>query len=214
MVDGLLEVPDDPKTSAFHSPAVWEKCYKWMDKHEGEANWLKRACKKWPGYAAPALKYRWKNRVLDEGRRGPEPRLTLEGEAAFKEWLEMQQDVGNCTYVDELGKHVRQWALDLGISKDVGGRRWMEGFFRRHPHLASRQAQLVEACRLTAMNPPAAQRFFKIAALALGVEDPAGMVPANRVYVMDECGVQATHLKRKHRVRAGYRALPRIHHLT
>ena len=91
----------DPKTSALHSPAAWVTCYKWLDKHQGQPNYLRKACEKWPGYTTKALKYRWKNRVLDEHRHGPEPRLTLEGEAAFVEYLEMQQDVGNCKYVDD-----------------------------------------------------------------------------------------------------------------
>ena len=190
------------KSTRKRTDAEWKKCYKWLDAHEGEANYLQKACAKWPGYSAPALKYRWKNRTYREGTRGPEPNLTAEGEAAFREYLMMQQDVGNCIYTDELGKEACRWAKRLGIDKGVGGRKWVKGFFKRNPDLATRQAQLVEACRLTSMNPPAVLRFFDIAGYALGVNDPPYEVPPKRVYMMDEVGVQACHLKRKHTVSA------------
>jgi hypothetical protein len=172
------------------SPAQWEEIYKWLDKHQLETAFLARACRKWPGFTSKALRYRWKNRVLDEGRKGPEPRLTLEGEMAFVEYLKMQQDVGNCILAKHLGEQARKWAADLGISSGVGGRKWLLGFFERHPELSRRQAQLVESCRLTGMNPPAIERFFDIAGYALGMNMPKEeQVPPERVYMMDEAGV-------------------------
>ena len=51
---------------------------------------------------------------------GPKPWLTEEGEKAFKEWAEMQQDVGNCVYADEMGKEAK-WGRKLGIHSGVGG---------------------------------------------------------------------------------------------
>lgn len=178
--------------------------YKWLDKHQGQRKFLLKACKKWPGYTTQALAYRWKNRVLHEATRGPKPRLTEEGEKAFKEWVEMQQDVGNCVYVDDMGKEAAKWGRKLGIHSGVGGRKWVKGFFSRHPELSERQAQLVEACRLTGMNPPAVLRFFDNAGYAMNVNDPPRLVPPERVYILDECGVQATHLKKKRKVSTLY----------
>jgi hypothetical protein len=180
----------------------WEKCYAWLDKHEGQTSYLQKATKKWPGQSAAALKYRWKNRVFREGVRGPEPRLTLEGEEAFKQWVEFQQDVGNCVGVEIMGQEAATWGKRLGIECGVGGRKWVKGFFKRNPGLAERQSQLVEACRLTAMNPPAIRRFYDIEGYAMAVNDPPNEVPPKRIYMMDEVGVQAVHLKRKHKVSA------------
>jgi hypothetical protein len=180
----------------------WEKCYAWLDKHEGQTSYLQKATKKWPGQSAAALKYRWKNRVFREGVRGPEPRLTLEGEEAFKQWVEFQQDVGNCVGAESMGQEAATWGKRLGIERGVGGRKWVKGFFKRNPGLAERQSQLVEACRLTAMNPPAIWRFYDIAGYAMAVNDPPNEVPPERIYMMDEVGVQAVHLKRKHKVSA------------
>ena len=201
-------LPTLGKDARKRTPGEWEKIYTWLDKHEGEANYLKRAVAKWPGCSAPALKYRWKNRLSRQGTPGPEPRLTEEGEKAFKEWLEMQQDVGNCVYTEELGKEAARWGKLLGIDSGVGGRKWVKGFFKRNPCLAARQSQLVETCRLTGMNPPAVLRFFDIAGYALGVNDPPYEVPPERVYMMDEVGVQACHLKRKHMVSPAECAIP------
>ena len=74
------------------------------------------------------LAYRWKNRVLHEVTTRPKPRLTEEDEKAFKEWVEMQQDVGNCVYADEMGKEAAKWGRRLGIHNGVGGRKWVQGF--------------------------------------------------------------------------------------
>ena len=98
-----------------------------MVKHQGQRKFLKGACDKWPGYTTPRL-YRWKNRVLHEVTTGPKPRLTEEDEKAFKEWVEMQQDVGNCVYADEMGKVAAKWGRRLGIHNGVGGRKWVQGF--------------------------------------------------------------------------------------
>ena len=151
----------------MHTAEEWKAIYTWLDKHQGTRNFLAKACKKWPGCTTKALRYRWKNRVLDEGRSGPLPTLTLEGEKAFKEWLMMQQDVGNCILAGDLGREAKKWGEALGIDKNVGGRKWVKAFFARNPVLSTRQRQLVEACRLTAMNPPAVARFFDIAGYAL-----------------------------------------------
>jgi len=163
-----------------------------MDKHRLEKSFLVRACERWPGFSSKALRYRWQNRVLDQGRKGPEPKLTLQGEEAFTEYLKMQQDVGNCVLAKHLGEQARKWGMDLGIYSGVGGRKWLQAYFVRHPELSRRQAQLVEACRLTGMNPPAVGRFFEIAAYALGMNMPKEeRVPAERTYVIDEAGCDA-----------------------
>ena len=88
------------KEARKSSPGEWEVICKWLDKHEGENKYLQRAVSKWPGLSARALRYRWKNRVWRQGTPGPEPRPTEEGEKAFKELLEMHQDVGNCVYTE------------------------------------------------------------------------------------------------------------------
>jgi hypothetical protein len=193
----------------MYTPEQWEAIYKWLDKHQRDKKFLATACRKWGGYTTKALRYRWKMRVLDEGRRGPLPTLTLEGERAFKEWLMMQQDVGNCVIASDLGKEAKKWGKELGIRENVGGRKWVQAFFERHPELSRRQSQLVEACRLTAMHPPAVERFFEIAAYALGENLPEEeRVPAQRIYMMDECGVAGGVGLRRQLVRSVLLSLP------
>ena len=69
------------------------------------------------------------------GVRGPEPRLTLESEGAFKQKLEFQQDVGNCVSTERMGQEAAKWGKRLGIERGVGGRKWVKGFFKRNPGL-------------------------------------------------------------------------------
>jgi hypothetical protein len=128
-----------------------------------------------------------KKQAVSQGTPGPEPRLTEKGEKAFKEWLEIQQDVGNCVYTEELGKEAARWGKRLGIDSGVGGRKWVKGFFKRNPGLAARQSQLVETCRLTGMSPPAVLLIFGIAGYALGVNESRPGGPA-RARVHDGLG--------------------------
>lgn len=81
-----------------------------MDKNKGNPNYLALTAKKWPGMTKAGLLKRWRKRDTGVSKRGPKPFLTMQGEAAFVEYVKAQQDIHNCLDYSELGAKAKEWA--------------------------------------------------------------------------------------------------------
>lgn len=112
---------------------------------------------------------------------GPDPQLTIEGEAKVTSWLKFHEVIGKCVELSSLKNVVRKIATDVGLSI-TGGRAWLRAFMRRHSQLAVRTGELTSHTRQHAVNEATvATHFATIKPLLEGR-------PSSKIWNMDEGG--------------------------
>lgn len=152
------------------------------------------------------LKKRYENRDAEVKRFGPPPALGNQLEEELVKYFLLCSEIGCSQTIESLIEKVAELKKRFGISSDIGGRTWIKLFFRRHPDIAARSAQLIDVPRLTAVNRPAVKRYFQLVELVMEIAMAANNGAKPRVLAMDEINVSTTKKKargRKHIGKAG-----------
>ena len=115
-------------------------------------------------------------------RRGPEPRMSREGEAKLVAWLEANESIGKCVPMSAFKVQAARIAAEFGDLHFKAGRKFVKGFFNRHPHLSRRKAEVTQHSRLYAVHPLKVTEYMD--KLEVVVKD----LPAWCVWNTDESG--------------------------
>lgn len=101
----------------------------------------------------------------------------------------------------QLQENVRKLCNDgraLPWKPDIGpGKRWMKGFFQRHPVLALRSSRIYEANRITSDERPRLKAYFDVLETYMEEKSPA----ASHIWNTDETGETAVRVMSTTRVR-------------
>jgi hypothetical protein len=125
---------------------------------------------------------RWRADNVLVSRRGPQPRMSREGEAQLKAWLLANASIAKCVPITAFKEKAAQIATEFGEGNFKGGRKFVQGFFRRHPDLSSRKAEVTQHSRLYAVHPMEVDKYFDALAIVI-----LGR-PAKKVWNLDESG--------------------------
>lgn len=122
-------------------------------------------------------------------KRGPQPHLSVAGEAKLYKWLTVNEELGRCVPIAAFKEQAARIARSIGDVRFKGGRDFVERFFKRHPQLSSRTAEMTEHSRMYAVHPQKMSDYFKT------VEPLLKDRPSTHVWNVDECGFDAMHIQ-------------------
>ena len=133
---------------------------------------------------------RYKADNVSASRRGPPPLMSHKGEASLVEWLQANEEMARCVPMPAFKVTAARIAADLGDAHFKAGRKWAEGFFRRHPKLASRTPEVTEHSRAYALHPHTLEEYqIKLKSY---VQDR----DASEIWNMDESGFDIPEISR------------------
>lgn len=115
-------------------------------------------------------------------RRGPEPRMTTEGEAYLVKWLLLNERLGSCVPMDTFKDKAVEIAIMFGDPSFVAGHDWATRFFARHPGLSKRTPENTERSRLYALHPAKLSEYFT------GLKPHLEGRPPTHIWNFDESG--------------------------
>ena len=172
-------------------PEEWLRAFNYLDTCPGVFGSYTAVARALGGINPKTVKTRYENHNFGVTRKGPPPRLGSDIEDKLVEYVLTCQRMGCSVPPSAFSELARKLATQLNVTESVGGYKWMELFYGRHPQLSQRQTQLIELCRLTGVNRDAVARYFDILELAV-----TG-VPPSRIYILDETNLAQQNLNGK-----------------
>jgi hypothetical protein len=172
------------------TPEEWSQAYSRIRDGEG----LRRVAKAY-NISHETLNRRFARNDVSKSRRGPDPFLGHAGEEILVKWLKLNEDLGRCVPMSCFKEKATRIAGDVGHAKFKAGPNFTRRFFKRHPELAPRTAEVTEHARLYAVHPKKLTEYFDM--LTPLVKN----VPPTRLWNMDESGFDHTTLMRSGRVK-------------
>lgn len=131
------------------------------------------------GIGQNTLKRRWEKGNTDVSMTGVKSWLPPSLENHFAHWLMESQAASFCVTTDKLCEKAAFFADKLGVNI-TGGRKWLKGFFKRHPELSKRHGELLEMNRL--VDGASVERWIELNKI---VQEVTKVKPEHR-YVVDE----------------------------
>lgn len=175
------------------SPLGWAEVFSDLDAHAHEWGYMSRVAGAL-GCKVCTLSKRYAARRTTDSKPGPDPRLgAMEG--ALVTYVKDLHDHHNNKTVRGLRDTVMQMADEIGLPEGfVGGRTWAQLLMKRHKDdISLRKVELSETSRAKAVSSSIIAAYF--ADLQEMVRD----VPPNKIWNVDETGVDST-MAGRHRV--------------
>ena len=134
--------------------------------------------------------------VVEEGSKpGPATVLTENEEQRLVSYIVEMADKGFGLSRDDIRSTAYRMAEACGrqhpFKNEMAGRAWLDGFFKRHPHLTLRKPQPLSYSRAVSANLDTINDYFaKLAALYARLNI---LTKPMQIYNMDECGISVVH---------------------
>ena len=161
---------------------TWAKCFAYVKRHGANKRGIFRKAARLflpANIGQNTLKRRWEAGNTDVSKTGVKSWLPTSLEDKFADWLKESQEASFCVTTEKLSEKAAFFASKLGINI-TGGRKWLKGFFKRHPGLSKRHGELLEMNRL--VDGASLVRWIELNKI---VEEATQVKPYNR-YVVDE----------------------------
>lgn len=183
--------------AASISEATWKEAFQYIDKNASDHGVFQKVLRDIlrDNVTINSLKNRYKAGNSKVSRTGKKSWLPEEVETKLVTWCVMQQDASFCVKVVKLAEMAGKFGAALGIPI-TGGRKWVDGFFKRHPKIAARMGEVLDLNRLTSkarlMRWINLQRLMR---LGPPPEMPANAVKPENQHNMDESGFDGQALR-------------------